>query len=126
LGGQCARGIVKASFLHYNLPLLPEGIWKCSNLVSLECYATKACTSLTHQRWLPYEIHHTSLVPSGEEMVLPAGLPPLPHFPTGAPTDPVPFMPALLIAIHLWRVRCVRCVRVQDRQRCKSWLDERY
>lgn len=38
------------------------------------------------QRWLPYEIHHTSLVPSGEEMVLPAGLPPLPHFPTGPPT----------------------------------------
>lgn len=102
---QCARGIVKASFLHYNLPLLPEGIWKCSNLVSLECYATKL-RSLSPkigrlgklrslepfmyapcgQRWLPYEIHHTSLVPSGEEMVLPAGLPPLPHFPTGPPT----------------------------------------
>jgi hypothetical protein len=38
-------------------------------------------------------------------------------------TDPVPFLPALLIAIH---VRRVRRVRVQDRQRCKSWLEERY
>ncbi len=104
------------------LQSLSPKIGRLGKLRSLEPFMYAPCG----QRWLPYEIHRTSLVPSGEEMVLPAELPPLPHFPTGASTDPVPFLSALLIAIHVRRVRCARRARVQDRQRCKSWLDERY